>query len=128
VRARAARGLQRRHDAHSVRAPGDAEWTQAAGFADVASGTRSNLAGHYSIRSVTKSFTVTLMLQLVRDQVLTLDDKLAKFISGIPNGDIITIADLAGNQSGLQDYSQTPEFSAAFGKPRRAVVHRAGAR
>jgi len=100
----------------SVRVPGDPEWTQAAGFADVASGTRSSLAGHYSIRSVTKSFTVTLILQLVRDQVLTLDDKLAKFIPGIPNGDTITIADLAGNQSGLADYSQTPEFLAAFVK------------
>ena len=51
----------------------------------------------------------------MRDQVITLDDKLAKFVPGIPNGDIIAIADLAGNQSGIQDYSQTPEFIQAFG-------------
>jgi D-alanyl-D-alanine carboxypeptidase len=100
----------------SVRVPGEAEWTQASGFADIASRTPSNPSGHYPIRSVTKSFTVTLVLQLVRDQVLTLEDKLGKFVSGVPNGDLITIADLAGNQSGIQDYSQTPEFIAAFVK------------
>lgn len=100
----------------SVRVPGDAEWSQASGFADVAAGVRSDPAGHFPIRSVTKSFTVTLILQLVRDQVVTLDDRLAKFVPGIPNGDTITIADLAGNQSGIQDYSQTPEFFDAFAK------------
>jgi len=100
----------------SVRVPGEAEWTQASGFADIASRTPSNPSGHYPIRSVTKSFTVTLVLQLVRDQVLTLEDKIGKFVSGVPNGDLITIADLAGNQSGIQDYSQTPEFIAAFVK------------
>ena len=96
--------------------PGDADWKQATGFANIASGTTSNLSGHFSIRSVTKSFTATLILQLVRDQVVTLDDKLSKYVPGIPNGDLITIADLAGNQTGLQDYSQTPGFIDAFVK------------
>ncbi|MFO1305352.1 MAG: serine hydrolase domain-containing protein [Burkholderiales bacterium] len=98
----------------NVRVPGDAEWRQASGFADVASGASSDFAGHYPIRSVTKSFTVTLILQLVRDGAITLDDKLARFVPGIPNADAITIADLAGNQSGLYDYSQTQAFLAAF--------------
>ena len=98
----------------SVRVPGDPEWRQASGVADLASGMPSDFAGHYAIRSATKSFTVTLILQLVRDGVLTLEDKLARFVPGIPNGDVITIADLAGNQSGLFDYSQSPAFLAAF--------------
>jgi D-alanyl-D-alanine carboxypeptidase len=106
-----------------VRSPDDADWVQASGFADVASGTASTLAGHYSIRSVTKSLTVTLILELVRDQVLSLDDKLAKFVPGIPNGDIITIADLAGMQSGIFDYSKSQAFADAFGDdPARAFT------
>jgi D-alanyl-D-alanine carboxypeptidase len=98
-----------------VRSPGEPDWVQASGFADAASGTMSSLGAHFSIRSVTKSFTVTLILQLVRDQVLTLDDKLAKFVPGIPDGEIITVADLAGMQSGIFDYSKTDAFAKAFG-------------
>jgi D-alanyl-D-alanine carboxypeptidase len=98
-----------------VRSPGVPDWVQASGFADVASGSMSTPGGYFSIRSVTKAFTVTLILQLVRDQVLTLDDKLAKFVPGIPNGGIITIADLAGMQSGIFDYSKSDAFAEAFG-------------
>jgi D-alanyl-D-alanine carboxypeptidase len=106
-----------------LRSPGDADWMQASGFADVASGAPSTSGGHFSIRSVTKAFTVTLILQLVRDQVLSLDDKLAKFVPGIPNGDVITIADLAGMQSGIFDYSKSEAFAAAFGSdPARAFT------
>ena len=59
---------------------------------------------------MTKSFTVTVILQLVRDRVITLDDKLDKFIPGIPNGALVTLADLAGMTSGIADYSATTEY------------------
>lgn len=65
---------------------------------------------HFPIRSVTKSFTVTLILQLVNEGKLTLDDVIATYVDGVPNGDTITLAQLAGMTSGLPDYSQNPEF------------------
>lgn len=98
----------------SVRVPGEDEWRQALGYADLAARTPSDFAGHFAIRSVTKSFTVTLVLQLVRDGTLALDSRLSRYIPGIPNGDAITIADMAGNQSGLADYSRSPAFLTAF--------------
>jgi len=100
----------------SVRVPGETEWRQAYGYGDVESHTPMDLANHFSIRSVTKSFTVTLILQLVRDHAISLEDKLDKFVPGVPNGSIITIADLAGMQSGVFDYSGTPEFLAILEK------------
>lgn len=98
----------------SVRVPGDAEWKRALGYADVASATPSDFAGHYPIRSVTKSYTVTLILQMVRDKLITLDDRLETFIPGIPNGASITIAQLAGMTSGIADYSSSPAFIAVL--------------
>lgn len=101
--------------AASVRVPGAAEWKQAFGRSDLASGVPMDLGNHFSIRSVTKSYTVTVILQLVREAAITLDDKLDKYVPGVPNGSLISIADLAGMQSGLADYSAAPDFVADFG-------------
>ncbi len=99
----------------SVNVPGDPHWKQAFGYANLASRTAFDPASHGSIRSITKSFTVTVILQLVRDGTLKLDDKLDQFIPGIPNGDKITLADLAGMQSGIADYTAQPGFQKDFG-------------
>lgn len=60
------------------------------------------------------SFTVTLVLQLVRDGLLTLDDTIDMYVPGVPNGHLIALADLAGMQSGLVDYSATTPFLTEF--------------
>ncbi len=99
----------------SVSVPGDAHWKQAFGFANLASRTPYDPASFGSIRSITKSYTVTVILQLVRDKLLKLDDKLDQFIPGIPDGDKVTLADLAGMQSGIADYTAQPAFQKDFG-------------
>jgi D-alanyl-D-alanine carboxypeptidase len=96
----------------SVRHPGDSEWKQAFGYADVASRTPIDPDSYFPIRSITKSFTVTLQLKLAADR---LDSPIAPFFPTIPNAGIITFADLAGMQSGIADYSGTPEFLKDFG-------------
>jgi len=70
----------------SVRFPGDEEWKEAFGYADVASGTPSRTGDYFSIRSITKSYAVTVFLQLVRDKAVTLDAVIETFVPGIPNG------------------------------------------
>ena len=71
---------------------------------------------------MTKSYTVTLILQLVRDKALRLDDKLDRYVPGIPNGATITLADLAGMQSGIADYSTTDAFASCSARPGRAFT------
>jgi D-alanyl-D-alanine carboxypeptidase len=100
----------------SVRFPGDEEWKEGFGYADVASGTPSRPGDYYSIRSITKSFTVTVLLQLVREKATTLDAVLDTFVPGIPNGSRITLADLAGMQSGVANYTSLPAFSEVFAR------------
>jgi len=53
----------------SVSVPGDDTWKQAFGYANLESRAPFDPASFGSIRSITKSFTVTVILQLVRDQV-----------------------------------------------------------
>lgn len=97
-----------------VRRPGQPEWFGAYGKANLDSGATLALGSTFPIRSVTKSFTVTIVLQLVREGVLTLTDTIDRYVPGVPNGNLITVADLAGMQSGLKDYSSTTAFFDLF--------------
>jgi len=91
-------------------------WVMATGFADVASDRPVKRRDHFAIRSITKSFTVTLLLQLVAksDGALGLDDAIAKYLPGVPNGETITLRELANMTSGLYDYTQDTGFREAF--------------
>ena len=99
-----------------VRVAGEAPWTRAFGQADVARATPMALNSTFPVRSVTKSYTVTLLLQLVQSGQIALDDKIGRYIAGVPNASLINLADLAGNQSGLADYSMQPGFLEIFVK------------
>src|SRR5437762_13806019 len=90
--------------------PGQAPWKVAQGVADIQTRRPIGLDDYFPIRSVTKSFTVTVLLQLVRGGTASLDDTIDKYVPGIPNGNRITLAQLAGMQSGVKDYSQVPAF------------------
>lgn len=66
---------------------------------------------YHRIGSVTKTFTVTAVLQLVDEGKIGLDDPIAKYVAKVPNGDKITLRDLARMQSGLFNYSMSLAFS-----------------
>jgi D-alanyl-D-alanine carboxypeptidase len=91
-------------------------WVATVGLADVASERPVKRRDHFAIRSITKSFTVTLLLQLVAGSngAVGLDDVIAKHLPGIPNGEAITLRELANMTSGLYDYSSDPAFGEAF--------------
>jgi D-alanyl-D-alanine carboxypeptidase len=67
-----------------------------------------SFADHVRIASITKTFTATVVLQLVEEGMLSLDDRLGHFITGIPNGDGITIRQLLGMSAGIYNYIHDP--------------------
>lgn len=58
----------------------------------------------YRIGSITKTFTATMIFQLIDEKKLTLETKLALFFPEIPNAQKISIANLLNHTSGLGDY------------------------
>jgi D-alanyl-D-alanine carboxypeptidase len=95
----------------SVDSPETGDWTAALGTRDLATGAPMTLGDHMRIGSITKTFTATLILQLVQDGRLTLADKVAKYIPGVPNGRKITIRQLLQMTSGLYNYSEDVGFN-----------------
>jgi D-alanyl-D-alanine carboxypeptidase len=90
--------------------PGVGSWTRAYGLANRETGEPMAFDQHVRIGSVTKTFTVTLILQLVDEGVLSLDDTLDQFFPGYPNGDRITLRQLANMTSGLASYTFDQQF------------------
>jgi len=90
--------------------PGKKPWKIAEGYGDVASATPIHLDDYFPICSVTKSYTVTLILQLARAKALSLDDPIGKFVDGVPRFGGVTLAQLAAMESGVKSYTDIPYF------------------
>ncbi|MFJ9344392.1 serine hydrolase domain-containing protein [Streptomyces sp. NPDC101733] len=95
-------------------APGKGSYVKTFGVADKATGAPMKTDMNFRIGSETKTFTVTALLQLVDQGKVGLDDPIGKYIAGVPNGDKITLRELAGMRSGLYNYSEDPGFDKAF--------------
>jgi D-alanyl-D-alanine carboxypeptidase len=92
----------------------DGNYVKAFGVADKSSGAPMETDFYSRIGSVTKTFTVTGVLQLVDEGKVGLDDPIGKYIDGVPLGDQITIRQLARMQSGLANYSASEDFQKAL--------------
>lgn len=79
----------------------DYTYLKAKGYANLANQRPMQVTDLFRIASITKTFTSVLLLQLVDENLISLDDKLGKYLTGIPNGDLITIRQLLAMQSGL---------------------------
>ncbi|UQX05037.1 serine hydrolase domain-containing protein [Streptomyces sp. RerS4] len=95
-------------------APGKGSYVKTFGVADKATSAPMKTDLNFRIGSETKTFTVTALLQLVDQHKLSLDDPIGKYVSGVPNGDRITLRELAGMRSGLYNYSEDPDFDKAL--------------
>jgi D-alanyl-D-alanine carboxypeptidase len=98
----------------SLSAPGKGSYVKSFGVADKATGAPMKPDMYTRIGSITKTFTVTALLELVDQGKVGLDDPIGKYISGVPNGDKITLRQLAEMRSGLFNYSADDGFVKAL--------------
>lgn len=89
-------------------------YVKAFGVADIATGRPMATDFYSRIGSVTKTFTATAVLQLVKAGRVRLDDPIGTYLDGVPGGQSITVRQLASMRSGLPDYLDTDGFEAAM--------------
>lgn len=84
-----------------------------AGFANGKESRINNSQTSFSIASVGKVFTATLIMKFVESGRLKIDEPVIKYLPGIsiPNMDKITIHHLLSHTSGLGNYMSHPEYS-----------------
>ncbi|MGN5239948.1 serine hydrolase domain-containing protein [Rhodococcus sp. SJ-3] len=73
-----------------------------------------SLDDHIRVGSNTKTWTATVILQMVAEGALSLSDPVSKHRPDVPNGENITIEQLLNMRSGLYNYSETPELNEAL--------------
>lgn len=83
------------------------------GLADIETGRPIKKQDHVRIGSVTKSFTVTVILQLVGEGLLSLDEPAGNYLPDVENSDA-TIAELANMRSGIFNYTEDADFITEF--------------
>lgn len=93
----------------AVRSP-KGTWVDAYGVADLTTGAPLTTDVHHRIGSVTKTFTTTLIMQLVARNKLSLSDPISTYVPNVPNGSEITILQLANMTSGIANYTDDLEF------------------
>ncbi|MFJ4285207.1 serine hydrolase domain-containing protein [Paenarthrobacter nicotinovorans] len=69
---------------------------------------------HIRVGSVTKTWTTTVVLQLVQEGKLALTDPVSKYRPDVPNGDAITLEQMMTMRSGLFNYTETLELNTAL--------------
>ena len=75
------------------------------GYRNASLNTFNDSSSVFQISSLTKQFTATIILQLQEQHLLSIQDKLSKYLPGFPNGDSITIENLLTNTSGIHNYN-----------------------
>jgi D-alanyl-D-alanine carboxypeptidase len=84
---------------------GNRGWTSVRGVADRASGRAPRLRDHTRIGSITKTFTGTLILQLVDEGRLSLDETIERWFPAFPGASGITVRQLGEMSSGIASYT-----------------------
>jgi D-alanyl-D-alanine carboxypeptidase len=90
------------------------DYVRTFGVADKATHAPMQTDFYSRVGSVTKTFTVTALLQLVDQGKLKLSDPISKYIPGVPSGDQITLRDLAGMRSGLVTFDDVDAFTDSY--------------
>jgi D-alanyl-D-alanine carboxypeptidase len=94
--------------------PGGGTWIEAKGKADIKTGRGIGEEDRVRIASNTKSFTATVVLQLAEEGELSLDDRLDKYIQGVPYGDRITVRQVCNMTSGIFSFTEDEQFNKEF--------------
>ena len=104
-----------------IRSRDQGDWSATFGTGEIGKDVPMTLDDSFRVGSNTKTLTSTVILQLVQEGKLALDDPIGKFRPDVPNGQNITIEQLADMRSGLFSYTFDQGFNETLDKdPQKA--------
>jgi D-alanyl-D-alanine carboxypeptidase len=101
-------------------------YSRAMGFSNLAVGIKADKNTKYRIGSISKTFTATMIMQLIEEGKLNFEDKLDTFFPKIPNATNISLGHLLRHRSGLFDLTKQEDFENWMEKPqsRQQILNR----
>jgi CubicO group peptidase (beta-lactamase class C family) len=95
----------------SILHKGQLVYSRTFGYENVETKTTADLNTKYRIGSISKSFTASIIMQMIDEGKLTLETKLAKFYSDLPNAQKISIEMLLRHRSGLFNFTNSESYT-----------------
>lgn len=92
-------------------------YQKAIGSANVGEEIKATPSSTYRIGSITKTFTATIIMQLVEDGSLSLDQKLSDFYPKVTNADKITLEMMLRHRSGIFSLTDEADYTLWMEKP-----------
>lgn len=102
----------------SILKEGKEFYTKSIGFANIDLNKKNNSETKYRIGSISKTFTATIILQMVDEGKLSVSDKLKKYFPEIPNAENISISDMLHHRSGIYNITSDRNFEVWISEPR----------
>ncbi len=87
------------------------------GFASIAEQVKANSTTKYRVGSISKTFTASIIMQLVEEGKLTLQTRLSNYFSDVPNAADITIEQLLRHSSGIFNITNTATYTSWMEEP-----------
>lgn len=85
-------------------------YQKAFGSIDIENNIPANDSTKYRIGSITKTFTATIIMQMVEEKKLSLDTRLSKYYPSIPLAEDISIEHLLRHSSGIYSITDAPDY------------------
>jgi D-alanyl-D-alanine carboxypeptidase len=97
------------------------DFTAASGTTELGVQSPPDANTHFRIASNTKTMTAAVVLQLAQEGKLALSDPVSKYVSGVPDGDTITVEELLKMRTGLYNYTNSQQMATSLDEnPTRA--------
>lgn len=96
---------------------GELIYDKAYGYSDFESKEKANSETVYRIGSISKTFTATLVMLAAEEGLLDLSDKLSEYYPEFPNSKNISLEHLLRHQSGLYNFTNSPDYTSYMNKP-----------
>ena len=110
----------------SIFEDGKEVYQKSLGFSNLKTNKKPKKTTKFRIGSITKTFTATIIMQLIDEGKLTLNTLLKEYFPEIPNANKITIEDLLRHQSGLANITKDKTIRSWITKPqsRKQMINR----
>ncbi|MEM6738328.1 MAG: serine hydrolase, partial [Bacteroidota bacterium] len=95
----------------SIFKDGEEVYQKSIGYSSLSDRKKANEKTSYRIGSISKTFTASIIMQLIVEKRLSLETKLADYFPEIPNANSITIAYLLRHRSGIFNFTNSKDFA-----------------
>ena len=88
------------------------------GYVDINNQIKANNESKYRIGSISKTFTSTIIMQLIEENKLALSSRLDILFPAIPNAKLITIEQMLRHRSGLFNFTNAKDYPSFMEQPK----------